>query len=84
MCEAQINYTDLHFIHLSGFRCRRFMRVAIHPANRAFLWLAKFGVLERVRPLLSMRGMLRGYSLEPRSNSHALATVGSVMTIGSC
>ena len=26
--------------------------------------------------------MLLGYSLEPRPNSHALGTVGSVMTIG--
>ena len=31
---------------------------------------------------LSMRGMLLGYSFEPRPNSLALATAGSVMAIG--
>ena len=36
----------------------------------------------RVRSLLSMRGMLLGYSFEHRPNSRVLATAGSVMTIG--
>ena len=38
--------------------------------------------MNRVRSLLSIRSMLLGYSFEPRSNRRALATVGSVMTIG--
>ena len=40
--------------------------------------------INRVRSLLSMRYMLLGYSFEPRpyTNSHALGTTGSVMTIG--
>ena len=36
----------------------------------------------RIRSLLSMRCMLLGYSLEPRPNSQAPATAGSVMTTG--
>ena len=36
----------------------------------------------RVRSLLSMRGMLLGYSFEHRPNSRVLATAGSVITIG--
>ena len=35
-----------------------------------------------VRSLLSMRGMLLGYSFQPRPNSHVLATDSSVTTIG--
>ena len=35
----------------------------------------------RVRSLLSMRGMLLGYSFEPRPNSLSLETEGSVMVI---
>lgn len=38
--------------------------------------------MNRVRSLLSMRGMLFRYSFEPSPNSHVLATVSSVMTIG--
>ena len=38
--------------------------------------------MNRARPLLSMRDMLRGYSFEPRPNSHAVVTAGSLMTIG--
>ena len=37
--------------------------------------------MNRVKSLLSMRGMLLRYSFEPRPNSLALATVGLVMTI---
>ena len=36
----------------------------------------------RARFLLSMRCFLLGYSFEPRPNSHALGTEGSVMNIG--
>ena len=35
----------------------------------------------QVRSLLSMRGMLLGYSFEPRPNSLSLETEGSVMVI---
>ena len=45
-----------------------------NPTNRAFFTRARF--------LLSMRCLLLGYSFEPRPNSHALGTEGSVMTIG--
>ena len=37
--------------------------------------------MNEVRSLLSMRGMLVGYSFEPRPNSRVLATAGSVMII---
>ena len=43
-------------------------RKTLHEANR-------------VRSSLNMRGMLLGYSLEPRHNSRAFGTVSSVMTI---
>ena len=49
-----------------------------YPANRAFLALAPFWrtrerlYMNRVRTSLSMRGMLPGYSFEPRPNSHVL------------
>ena len=38
--------------------------------------------MTRVRSLLSMRGMLLGYSFKTRPNSRALGIAGSVMTIG--
>ena len=48
---------------------------ALHPASRAFISLAQFWrtreriCLNRVRCLLSMRGMLLGYSFEPPGGS---------------
>ena len=58
------------------------------PANRVFLSLA--GVwctrerlcMNRVKFFLNMHSMLLGYSFETRPDSRALATAGSVMTIG--
>ena len=38
--------------------------------------------MNRLRSLLSRRGILLGYSFKPRPNSWLLATAGSVMTIG--
>ena len=38
--------------------------------------------MNQVRSLLSIPSMLLGHSFEPKLSSHALATVGSVMTIG--
>ena len=38
--------------------------------------------MNRVRSLLSMHGMLLGYSFEPRANSCALGTADLLMTIG--
>ena len=38
--------------------------------------------MNRVRFLLSMRGMFLGDTFEPRRNNRALATAGSVMAIG--
>ena len=38
--------------------------------------------VDRVRSLLSMHGMLLGYSFEPRPNHRVLATAWSLMTIG--
>ena len=58
------------------------------PGSRVFLSLDQFWCtwerlcMNRVRSLLSMRSMLLGYSFEPRPNSRALATGGSVMLIG--
>ena len=58
------------------------------PASKTFLSLARFRrtleriCLNRMRYLLSMRCMLLGYSFEPRLNSRALGSSGSVMTIG--
>ena len=54
----------------------------------AFLSLARFWrirerlCMTRVRSLLSMRGMLLGYSFKPRPYSRALGIAGSVKTIG--
>ena len=54
----------------------------------AFLSLARFWrirerlCMTRVRSLLSMRGMLLGYSFKPRPYSSELGIVGSVKTIG--
>ena len=50
-----------------------------------FFHLLDFGVLNKDSArteyrVLSMRGMLLGYNFEPRPNSHALATAGSVTT----
>ena len=55
--------------------------------TRPFFRWPDFGVLERdcmdrVRPLLSMRGMFLRYSLEPRPNRRVLATAVLVMTVG--
>ena len=48
-----------------------------------FFWRTRERLgMNRVRSLLSTRGMLLGYSFEPRPNNRALATAGSVMTIG--
>ena len=64
--------------------------VVFHVASGAFFGLFNFGVLERlcinrIRPLLSMRGMLLGEelyvarrSVKPRPNSCVLASAGSV------
>ena len=38
--------------------------------------------MTHVRSLLSMRGMLLGYSFKPRPNSRALGMAGSIMSIG--
>ena len=60
----------------------------MHPASRAFLLFAWFRRIQerlcmnRVRSLLGMRGMLIGYSFEPRPNSCAIATACLFMTIG--
>ena len=44
--------------------------------------LLDFGIMKhRVKSLLSFRGMLLEYSLEPRPNIRALGTAGSVMNI---
>ena len=59
-----------------------------HSDSRAFLLLTRFWFtreglcMTRVRSLLSMRGMLLGYSFKARPNSCALGITGSVMTIG--
>ena len=37
--------------------------------------------INQIRPLLSLRPMLLGYSFEPRPKSRLLATAGSVMAI---
>ena len=53
-----------------------------------FFRLLGFGLLEQdsawieLRSLLSIHGLLLGCKFKPEPNSHALATVGSVMTIG--
>ena len=49
---------------------------------KPFFRLLDFGILEsQVRSLLSLRGMLLGYSFEPRTIIRALGTAGSVMNI---
>ena len=58
------------------------------PANRVFLSLAWIWCtrerlcMNRVRSFMNMHSMLLGYSFETRPDSRALATAGSVMTIG--
>ena len=57
-------------------------------ASRTCLSLARFWRAEerhctkQLRFLLSMRNMLLGYNFEPRPNSRALGTAGSVVTLG--
>ena len=59
----------------------------LNPASRSFLSLARFWrtrerlCMNQVRSLLNMRGMLLGYSFEPRPNSRVLATADSVIII---
>ena len=58
-----------------------------HPAIRAFLSLSRFWCTRKIeknreKSLLSMCCMLLGYSFEPRPNSRAVGTAGSVMIIG--
>ena len=58
-----------------------------HPAIRAFLSLPRFWCTRKIeknreKSLLSMCCMLLGYSFEPRPNSRAMGTAGSVMIIG--
>ena len=59
-----------------------------HSASRVFLSLVRFWrtrerlCMNRVRSLLSMRGMLLGYSFEPRPSIRPLGIAYSVMTIG--
>lgn len=56
-----------------------------HSASRAFLLLVQFWCIPKrngVRSLLSMPSIFLGYSFEPKLSSHALATVGLVMTTG--
>ena len=73
----------------SGF-VKEFWKCTVIPRlqNLNFFLFLDFGVLEKnfawikCKLCLGMRGMLLGYSFEPRSNSRALATAGSVMTIG--
>ena len=58
------------------------------PASRALFSLVWFQCtrerlcINQVRSLLSVLGMLLGYSFEPRPNSCALASAGMVMTNG--
>ena len=58
------------------------------PANRVFLSLAWVWCtrerlcMNRVRSFMHMHSMLLGYSFETRPDSSALATAGTVMTIG--
>ena len=66
--------------HFSVFVTHDIERVNEQPASRAFLSLARSWCTgERlckngVTSLLNMRGMLLGYSFEPRPNSPALST----------
>lgn len=69
----------------SNVRQRRPQGLESEKTRPFFRW-PDFGVLERdcmdrVRPLLSMRGMLLRYSLEPRPNRRVLTTAGLVMTV---
>ena len=79
--------------HYWIFDQRPFAHLTVVPLpcqqRRAFLLLSFFCVfkkdcMNRVRSLLSMRGMLLGYNFKPRPNRCVVATVytGSVMTIG--
>ena len=63
--------------------------MAHYPANRSslsfacsILALLTKDCMNRVISSLSMRGMLPKYNFQPRPNSRALTTAGSVMTIG--
>ena len=77
--QARVGACD-HLTDYSSLCCGNTL-----PAQ-SFFRLLEFPVLEkdclnRVKSLLSMRFMLLGYSFEPRPNSRALGTAGSVMTI---
>ena len=58
--------------------------VVFHVASGGLLWFVQFWrtrerlCINRIRPLLSMRGMLLGDSFKPRPNSRVLASAGSV------
>ena len=78
--QARVGVCD-HRTHYSSLCCGNTL-----PAESSFR-LLEFAVLEKdclnlVKSLLSMLFMLLGYSFEPRPNSRALGTAGSVMTIG--
>ena len=51
-------------------------------SNLAYSNVLEKDGMNRVRSMLSTRGMLLGYSFEPRSSSRVPATAGSIMTIG--
>ena len=77
------NSLYLHFQSLFFF----FSSPAPNPANRSFLSLARIWrtqerLVNRVRFFLSMPSKLPEYSFESSPNDRALATAGSVLTIG--
>ena len=65
------------FLSLARFWCTQ-ERVCM---NRADLCTQERLCTNQGRPLLSMGGMLMGYSFESRPNNHEIATVRLIMTI---
>ena len=71
--------------------CSHYLVPLCHSVSRAFVFACLIFAysrntphesrMNRVRALLSMRGMLPGYSLEPRRKGGVLATACSVMNI---
>ena len=81
--SSSVIATNLHYGQFLLLQSYQRSSLSAEP----FFLLLDFVVLEkdsmnRVRFLLSMRSMFLRYSFEPRPNSRALATSGSVMAIG--
>ena len=83
--EEHLAVRNSLYLHFQSFFF--FSSPAPNPANRSFFSLARIcrtleRLMNRVRSFFSMPSMLQEYCFESRPNDRALATAGSVLTIG--